>query len=121
MPRIKDPHTPPISLDDTLAGCTITFVNSQTAGITSNHPDLAQKDFIQLKQDIAECGGTYTGVVANSTHLVATQEQFEKNGESDISRNHPPYNSGGLQVHVTDLHRGQNQASSESRRIYRVV
>ena len=85
MPRIKQPHTPPVPKDNSLEGCSVTFVNSQTSGITSNHTDLVQKDFDQLKTDIGDWGGAYAGTVATSTHLVATQQQFEKNGKSSMA------------------------------------
>lgn len=93
MPRIKQPHTPPASNDTndtTLEGCIITFVNSQTSGIIANHADLTQNDFNQLKSDIKDCGGAYAGTVAASTHLVATPEQYEKQGKSRIYYPQPP-------------------------------
>jgi len=60
---------------NSLAGFSITFVS-----FSSNfHSDFTNKTLAQLKDDIANRGGTYVTKVEQCTHLIATADQYAKN------------------------------------------
>ncbi|KAK5064892.1 hypothetical protein LTR84_000726 [Exophiala bonariae] len=72
MVRVKAPPTVPST---SLEGVTVTFASYSA----SCHPDFASKTVTQLKAEIAKCGGSYASKLDQSTHLIASPAQFEKN------------------------------------------
>lgn len=77
MPRTKAQPAPQPS--QSLDGLTVTFAQSSTANVPQNHDKLESMTFTQLKTAISNSQGSYAARVNQSTHLIATSEQYNKN------------------------------------------
>ena len=80
MVRTKTPHTPPVGSGNNLDGCIIAFVSNTTH---LEYAELSNVDIKTLKSNIEDCGGENSGV-PECTHLIASQEQYERNGKCEI-------------------------------------
>jgi poly [ADP-ribose] polymerase 2/3/4 len=79
MPRIKQPPTVPTS---SLDGFSLAFCAVKKTNIPLHHNDLANKTFTELEGEIEEAGGSVVTKIepGKCTHLLATSEQYEKQG-----------------------------------------